>query len=137
MNKPIQDKKALQEENKQKLIYIVFNFFLILGSMIFALWWQDAYTIKAVADGIWLVFALQLTIAWSFFVYNRNIFTPLLHGAKTFVLLFIGRKPKEDYYTAYTKIIDNPLPKYLIRISFAFLLLIGVIGYLATVIAYA
>jgi preprotein translocase subunit Sss1 len=51
--------------------------------------------------------------------------------------LFIGRKPKEDYYTAYTKIIDNPLPKYLIRISFAFLLLIGVIGYLATVIAYA
>lgn len=137
MNKTIKDKKTMQEENKQKLIYTFFNLFLIFASMVFALWWQDAYTIKAVADGIWLVFALQLTIAWSFFVYNRNIFTPLLHGAKTFVLLFIGRKPKEDYFTAYTKITENPLPKYLIRISFAFLILIGIIGYVATAIAYA
>lgn len=137
MNKPIKDKKLIKEENKQKLIYTVFNLFLILASLLFSLWWQDAYTVKAIADGIWLVFALQLMIAWSFFVYNRNIFTPLLHGAKTFLLLFIGKKPKEDYYTAYTKIVENPLPKYLIQIAFLYLLLVGIIGYIATIIAYA
>lgn len=136
MQKIVKDKKVLQEENKQKLIYIVFNVVLIIASTLFSLWWQDAYDLKALADGIWLVFALQLTITWSFFVYNRNIFTPLLHGVKTFFLLFVGKKPKEDYYTAYTKVVDNPLPQYLIYLAFLFLVLIGLVGYVATLIAY-
>jgi hypothetical protein len=102
----------------------------------FSLWWQGKTTLKAFADGIWLVIAIQLTMAWSFFVYNKNIFTPLIHGSKTFILLFFGKKPKEDYYTSYVKVQENPVPKYVIRSAFFYLILIFMIGFILTYIAY-
>lgn len=110
---------------------------LILGIMfVFSLWWQDAYTLKAMADGIWLVVAIQLTLSWSLFVYNKNIFTPLVHGIKTFFLIFIGKKPKEDYYTAYTKVIDNQIPSKFIWVSFFLTLLVILVGIVLVLLAY-
>jgi hypothetical protein len=103
---------------------------------LFSLWWQDDYSLKAMADGIWLVFALQLTLSWSMFVYNKNIFTPLLHGLKTFFLIFVGKKPKEDYYTAYTKVLDHQIPKTVIMIVFLFTLLVLLIGTTLVLLAY-
>jgi hypothetical protein len=103
---------------------------------IFSLWWQDAYTLKAMADGIWLVVAIQLTLSWSLFVYNKNIFTPLVHGLKTFFLIFIGKKPKEDYYTAYTKVIDNQVPSKFIWVSFSLTVMVIMIGIVLVLLAY-
>jgi hypothetical protein len=132
----IQIKKQKKEDFKQSVIFMIFNLIILFLVFGFSIWWQGSATLKAFADGIWLVFSIQLTMAWSFFVYNKNIFTPLIHGSKTFILLFLGRKPKEDYYTAYMKVQDNPIPKYVVTISFIFLCLTIFIGLILTYLAY-
>ncbi len=132
----LEQKRQKQELQKQRLTFFLFNGILLLLVMAFSLWWQNQYDLKAFADGIWLVFAVQLTMTWGFFVYNRNIFTPLLHGGKTFLLLFVGKKPKDDYYTAYTKVQENQVPNYVIWISFLFTILVIVAGVILTLEAY-
>lgn len=129
-------KKQKKERQKQSITFLIFNCFLLLVTMIFALWWQNRYDLKAFADGIWLVFAVQLTMTWGFFVYNRNIFTPLIHGGKTFLLLFVGKKPKDDFYTAYTKVQENQVPNYIIMISFGLTLIVITAGVMLTLAAY-
>jgi hypothetical protein len=121
--------------NRWWIIPLVNLFFLVI-LFLFSLWWQDAYDLRAMADGIWLVFALQLTLSWSMFVYNKNIFTPLLHGLKTFFLIFIGKKPKEDYFTAYTKVLDHQIPKTIIAIVFFMTLFVFVFGIVLVLLAY-
>jgi hypothetical protein len=136
-NDRVQTRKKLRKRTRREiLIFSFINLFFLFLLMAFALWWQDRYDLKAYADGIWLLFAFQLTIAWSLFVYNENIFTPLVHGVKTFFLIFVGKKPKEDYYTYYTKIKDNPIPNAYIYIGFAFTLFILIIGVILTLEVY-
>jgi hypothetical protein len=139
MNETI-DKKILikhkKETQKQLLVFILFNLLILTIAMAFSLWWQNQFTLKAFADGIWLVFSIQLTMSWVFFVYNRNIFTPLLHGGKTFFLLFVGRKPKEDYYTAYSKVIENPVPNYVIFVSSILTILVLLVSVLINIVVY-
>jgi hypothetical protein len=139
MNKTI-DKKILikhkKETQKQLLVFILFNLLILTIAMAFSLWWQNQFTLKAFADGIWLVFSIQLTMSWAFFVYNRNILTPLLHGGKTFFLLFVGRKPKEDYYTAYNKVIENPVPNYVIFVSSILTFLLLLVSVLINIVVY-
>ncbi len=137
-NSPLtpEQKKQKRELQKQMLTFFLFNGILLLLVTAFSLWWQNKYDIKAFADGIWLVFAVQLTMTWGFFVYNRNIFTPLLHGGKTFLLLFVGKKPKDDYYTAYTKVQENQVPNYVLWISFFFTMLVVAVGVILTLVAY-
>jgi hypothetical protein len=122
--------------NQEGLIAFFVNTFILGIVFIFSLWWQDAYTLKAMADGIWLVVAIQLTLSWSLFVYNKNIFTPLVHGLKTFFLIFIGKKPKEDYYTAYTKVIDNQVPSKFIWVSFSLTVMVIMLGIVLVLLAY-
>jgi hypothetical protein len=137
-NSPLtpEQRKQKRELQKQMLTFFLFNGILLLLVTAFSLWWQNKYDIKAFADGIWLVFAVQLTMTWGFFVYNRNIFTPLLHGGKTFLLLFVGKKPKDDYYTAYTKVQENQVPNYVLWISFFFTMLVVAVGVILTLEAY-
>ena len=134
-------KQTTQQSNRAETkprwwIIPLMNLFGLALMFLFSLWWQDDYSLKAMADGIWLVFALQLTLSWSMFVYNKNIFTPLLHGLKTFFLIFVGKKPKEDYYTAYTKVLDHQIPKNVIMIVFLFTLLVLCLGTTLVLIAY-
>jgi len=132
----LEQKKQKLEIRKQLLTFLIFNGVLLIAVMAFSLWWQGKVDLKAFADGIWLVFAVQLTMTWGFFVYNRNIFTPLLHGGKTFILLFVGKKPKDDYYTAYTKVQENQVPNYVIIISAIYSLIVIVLGVILTLQAY-
>jgi hypothetical protein len=60
----------------------------------------------------------------------------LLHGGKTFLMLFVGRKPKDDYYTAYTKVQENQVPNYVIWISSIYTLIIIILGVVLTLEAY-
>lgn len=131
-----EQKRQKRETRKQMFTFFVFNGILLILVLAFSLWWQNQFDLKAFADGIWLVFAIQLTMTWGFFVYNRNIFTPLLHGGKTFLLLFVGKKPKDDYYTAYTKVQENQVPSYVLWISFFYTILVTVSGFLLTITAY-
>jgi hypothetical protein len=139
MNEPINKSllnKHKKETQKQIVVFVLFNLLILIFAMAFSLWWQNQFTINSIADGIWLVFSIQLTMSWSFFVYNRNIFTPLLHGGKTFFLLFVGRKPKEDFYTAYTRVQENPVPNYVILISTLFTIVVFLISILLNVVVY-
>jgi hypothetical protein len=121
---------------KQLVLFSFFNIIFLGLTMVFILWWQNDVSLIAFADGIWFVFALQLTLSWSIFVYNMNIFTPLVHGVKTFFLIFVGRKPKEDFYTYYSKIKDNPIAYGYIWIAFMFTALALVVAILLTLWAY-
>jgi hypothetical protein len=131
------NKKNRKRTTKEIFIFLIANIIVLLLLMAFALWWQAKTDIKAFADGIWLVFAFQLTISWSLFVYNENIFTPLVHGVKTFFLIFVGQKPKEDYYTYYTKIKDNPIPNGYVWIGFILTLLVLIVGVVLTLEVYS
>ena len=121
---------------KQLLGFALFNLIFLLLTMAFILWWQNDLSLLAFADGIWFVFALQLTLSWSIFVYNMNIFTPLVHGVKTFFLIFVGRKPKEDFFTYYSKIKDNPIAYGYIWIAFLFTFITLGVSILLTLWAY-
>jgi hypothetical protein len=121
---------------KQRVLFFFANFVFLLLTMAFILWWQSDLSLIAYADGIWFVFALQLTLSWSIFVYNMNIFTPLVHGVKTFFLIFVGRKPKEDFFTYYSKIKDNPIPFSYIWIAFFLTLVSLLVAILLTLWAY-
>jgi hypothetical protein len=136
MKKQITQKLSRTLTKPNWWIIPLINLIGLVLMFLFSLWWQDDYSLKAMADGIWLVFALQLTLSWSMFVYNKNIFTPLLHGLKTFFLIFVGKKPKEDYYTAYTKVLDHQIPKTVIMIVFLFTLLVLFIGTTLVLLAY-
>lgn len=139
MKNNIQNPKSLKGYRtlSQRVQFSLFNLIFLGLMMGFILWWQDDTSFIAFADGIWFVFALQLTLSWSIFVYNMNIFTPLVHGVKTFFLLFLGRKPKEDYFTYYSKIKDHPIPLSYIWIAFGFTAVVLIVGIILTVLAYS
>lgn len=128
--------KKLKRSPKQILVFLGINLVAIVLLLFFTLWWQNDTSFLAFADGIWFVFAFQLTMAWSLYVYNQNIFTPLVHGVKTLFLLFVGRKPREDYFHYYSKIKDNPIAWSYILISFTLTLVILLVGILLTIEAY-
>jgi hypothetical protein len=129
-------KKIRKRTRKEIIIFFFANLFFLVLLMIFALWWQGKVDLFSFADGIWLVFSFQLTLSWSLFVYNENIFTPLVHGVKTFFLIFVGRKPNEDYFTYYTKIRDNPIPTAYVMIGFIFTLMVLIVGVVLNLLVY-
>jgi hypothetical protein len=132
-----QNQQLKRLDSNQRLWKISLLNLIVLSVMfLFSLWWQDDYSLKAMADGIWLVFAMQLTLSWSMFVYNRNIFTPMVHGLKTFFLIFVGKKPKEDYFTAYSKVLDHQIPKHIILIVFLMTILVLSVGTILVLLAY-
>jgi hypothetical protein len=132
-----QNQQLKRLDSNQRLWKISLLNLIVLSVMfLFSLWWQDDYSLKAMADGIWLVFAMQLTLSWAMFVYNRNIFTPMVHGLKTFFLIFVGKKPKEDYFTAYSKVLDHQIPKHIILIVFLMTILVLSVGIILVLLAY-
>lgn len=100
---------------KRYTISFTISFAITILVFIFGLFWQDDFTsLMAIGDSLWLVFALWLTVSWVILMHNYNLFSPLIHGTKTFLLMFAGKRPKEDYYTFMQKIKENPTPKFII-----------------------
>ena len=93
---------------------------------ILAMLWQGEWTLMTVGDGLWLVFALEFFMGWVLFVYNHNIFSPVIYGVKSFALMFVGKRPKTDYYSYMKNIQDNQIPGYFYYMFFvsAFVVLI-------------
>lgn len=121
--KELKRKKAFRKRVfKAALLMFFVSTFLVL----FGLFWQDDTSLMAIGDALWLAFAIELGIGWILFVYNHNIFSPLFHGVKTLGLMFVGKRPKDDYYTYMKNIEENPIPKfyYITVLTSAFILLI-------------
>lgn len=99
--------------------------FLFIASML----WQADWGLQAIGDGLSLVFVLEFFLGWVLFVYNKNIFSPLIYGGKTFLGMFIGKRPKTDYYSYMKNIQDNQIPAYYYNAFFitSFFVLIPVI----------
>src|SRR5690606_20564057 len=126
-------KNELTEEEKERRRKREFQikvvkatiFLTLLSTLItlFGLFWQDDYSLMAIGDALWLTFAILLGTGWIMFVYNENIFSPLLHGLKTLGLMVVGKRPKEDYYHYMKNIQENPIPKFYYVIVFIFALI--------------
>ena len=129
LNKQKSEENIEKSKKKDRMRYIraaiilfVISVLLVLGGIL----WQDDTSLMAIGDALWLAFAIEFFAGWTLLVYNLNIWSPLLYGAKSFVLMFIGKRPKTDYYNYMKNIQDNQIPKfYYISIFIsAFILLI-------------
>lgn len=112
--KKIARKQKIRYVLKVSLVMFIFSA-LLFG---FGLLWQGEVTLMTIGDALWLVFALLFAFGWMLFVYNRNIFSPLIHGTKTFVLMFVGKRPKKDYFNYMKSIEENPIPGKYVLIFF-------------------
>jgi hypothetical protein len=123
-------KKAIILKTVKTVLRISIIMLIISGLLFgFGLIWQGEVTLLSIGDALWLVFAIEFSIAWMMFVYNRNIISPLLHGTKTFLLMFVGKRPKKDYYTYMKSIEESPIPSryYIIFFVSAFIVSIPAI----------
>lgn len=120
---------------KKVLISVLVCTSISLMLFFFALAWQDDFTsLMAIGDALWLVFALWLTLAWMLSVYNLNILSPLIHGTKTFVLMIVGKRPKEDYYTYTQKVKQNQIPKYYLIVCWITTLIIFIVALITLIL---
>ena len=121
----VKDVAKRKKEHRNKIIIFsvglaVFNIIVF----VFALILQRKVSLMTVTNALWFAGIFDFTASWMIFVYNKNIFSPLAHGFKTFGLMLIGRRPKEDYYTYFKRVEENQVDKLYIKI---FLIFTGVI----------
>lgn len=111
---PVDIAKAIEKKKirKRNLILTLIMFVVTVILVGFGLLWQDEYTLMAFGDALWLTFAIEFAIGWSLFVYNLNIFSPIVFATQTLFRMFVGKRPKSDYYTYMKSIEENPVPKY-------------------------
>ncbi len=111
------DKAKVQpkKKKKSKLVYVLIalGWMILINGLLFGfgVFWQDDTSLLAIGDAFWLAFFLQLFAGWIMFVYNMNILAPFIHGFKTFGLMIIGKRPKQDYYEYMQNVQNNPIPK--------------------------
>lgn len=120
--------KLRKRKNKRKFILksTVIMSAIVLVLLAFIMVWQWKLTLMAFSNGLAFVTILLFTAGWIMFVYNHNVFSPLIHGLKTFGLMMVGKTPKEKYYDYMKKIEENPIPNYIYKVTFitAFIVLI-------------
>lgn len=130
VSKPKKVLTAAQQLKKQKrtrnlkaaLVMMIISIVLV-G---FGLLWQWELSLRSIGDALWLAFAIELTMAWTMFIYNENILSPLIHGTKTFFSMIAGKRPKESYFEYTMRINENQIPRFYYIVGFisAFILLI-------------
>lgn len=108
--------EALLKEKKRKqarLRNMIVGMTVLTGILfLLAMLWQGEWELMNIGDGLWLVFALEFAFGWILFVYNHNVFSPVIYGLKSFGLMFVGKRPKTDYYTYMKDIQDNQIESY-------------------------
>ncbi|MGI6781541.1 MAG: hypothetical protein ACOX56_01700 [Acholeplasmataceae bacterium] len=125
---PEEIKKKERQKRRRKRIRTVLIFGIItMVALFIAFWWQAwKFDLRGFADAFTLAFVVSLLATWVMFVYNKNILSPLIHGVKTFGLMLVGKKPKDDYYTYMKKIEDEPIPKFIIIYSLIYTVVLGI-----------
>lgn len=112
------EKLAKKQQRKKLFITVLVMLGITLSLIGFGLLWQGKVTLMAITDAVWFAFAIELSIAWVMFVYNFNIFSPLIYGTKSLFLMFVGKRPKTDYYDYMKNIQDNPIPSFYYKVIF-------------------
>lgn len=130
LEKPSQEEIVKQEKKKKRrrqIRAIVVFAIMALIALFIAFWWQGwKFDLRGFADAFTLAFVISLLTTWTMFVYNQNILSPLIHGVKTFGLMLVGKKPKQDYYSYMQKVEEEPIPKSVIIYSSIFTLVLGI-----------
>lgn len=103
------DKKT---NTKRYIISFIINFIIAGLAFVFVLIWQMRFDLLGFSNVFSVTFLIMFFIAWIMFVYNKNVFSPLIHGLKVFGLMFVGKRSKESYYEYTVRISENPIPKY-------------------------
>lgn len=116
--------KARRQMRKNIFVTSAIMFFVSLAFIALGLVWQRRYDLWAWSNALWLAFSLEFFLAWIFFVYNKNILSPLIHGFKVFGLMIVGKRSKESYYDYSMRIEENPIPKFVYYTIFIFALLL-------------
>lgn len=111
-------KKFRQSRLFKIMVIIIIDILLTALFFGIGLLWQKKINYLSICNAFWVAFAIKLTYSWGMWVYNLNILSPIIHGTKTFFLMFVGKKPKEDYYTYTQKIKEHPIPKVYYILSF-------------------
>lgn len=134
----IEDENYIKKENRKRIIkfsLIVFIDLLTSGLLVgFGLLWQNKTNLLAICNAFWLAFAVKFTFAWVILMYNMTILSPIIHGTKTFFLLFVGKKPKKDYYSYIQDIKEKPIPKSIYIYTFISALILLIPAIVTTVI---
>lgn len=94
-----QQKKAKNRRTTILIISAIIASFLLV---VFALSWQDSYTLLAYCNAFYFSGFILFFFAWMVLMVNKNVLSPLVYGLKSFFLMFAGKKPAQDYYT-YTQ----------------------------------
>lgn len=95
-------------------IPLVSSFLMVL----FALTWQDAYTLIAYCNAFYFSGFMFFFFGWMIFMTNLSVLAPLVYGLKSFFLMFAGKRPQLDYFEYTEDKVNNPIPKIYIRIGF-------------------
>jgi uncharacterized membrane protein len=111
-----EESQVIKKKSHKTLIVISVTILVSIFLIWFGLFWQDSYNLLAICNALWLAFVIEFLFGWIIFIYNKNVLSPLIHGAKSFALMFLGKKPKLTYYDYMKKIQDNPIPKNLLYI---------------------
>lgn len=112
------EKQEKKKKRKKYLLAALIMFVISVFLVGFGLLWQWEISLMAIGDALWLAFAIELTVGWILFVYNHNILSPFIHGFKTFSLMIVGKRPKNDYYTYMKKVQDEPIPSFYYLVVF-------------------
>ena len=118
----VKDDDEITDRHKTIKRYVIAITAMLFGSALlvfFGLFWQDDYTsLMAIGDALWLAFGIEFAVGWFIFVYNMNIFSPIVYATKSLFRMVTGRKIEDNYYTYKKKIEDNQVPKFFIVLFF-------------------
>jgi len=104
---------------KTMLVILIYTTISLLLAL-FALFWQDSFTLMAFCNAFYFSGFILFFIGWMILMANLNILSPLIYGLKTFFLMFAGKKPANDYYTYSEDIKNNPIKKIYYFMFFLF-----------------
>ena len=110
-----EESQQIEKKRKKKIALItIFSLigvsFLLVGLLLL---WQDAYDMFAFCNAFYVAGAIMFIFGWMVIMINKNIFSPMIFGLKSFFLMFVGKKQKMDYYQYIEHRKENPLPKFL------------------------
>lgn len=111
------EKQQKKVERIHKLIVRTITVIILTILLVaFGLFWQDRYDLLGFTNAFYLSGFLWFVFGWFVLMINLNILAPLIYGVKSFVLVFVAKRPKLDYYEYMVERKENPIAKVFIRV---------------------
>lgn len=124
------NKESFIKKKKHLIITSLLNVFLAVMFFLAALLWQKKIDVKASINALQVSSSIMFFIGWMVLMANKNILSPFIYGIKSFLLMFKGAKPKDDYYTYTQRIKENPYPSFMFYIPMLIALPLFIISFI-------